>query len=198
MADSGAPASEWGRYLRRITSAPGWSVARLARESGIHRATIFEWIRGDGESVTIGSVRAVAAASGDDLQNALRAAANLAPATVPSGGQPDEADEETELIRSAPLGQDVKRRMLARLAELREQHRRQRLRILEWMVTQEVEFHRGCEHSCAPDRQPGPAAAEPPRAGVTRPGRMANVVAEARGFEPRMGVSPNRISSAAP
>ena len=88
MADSGAPASEWGRYLRRITSAPGWSVARLARESGIHRATIFEWIRGDGESVTIGSVRAVAAASGDDLQNALRAAANLAPATVPSGGQP--------------------------------------------------------------------------------------------------------------
>ena len=60
-----------------MTSRPGWSVARLARESGIHRATIFEWMKGSSDSVTIGSVRAIAAALDDDLENALRAGASL-------------------------------------------------------------------------------------------------------------------------
>lgn len=162
MADRGIPRSEWGRYLRRMTSALGWSVARLARESGIHRATIFDWIRGDGESVTISSVRAVADAFGDDLHNALRAAAGLAPSepdceavqdhetsgrqSEPPSRQPMSAglppDEEVELIQSAPVGDDIKGRMLERLEELRDQHRQQRKRILEWMVSQEVEFHR--------------------------------------------------------
>jgi AcrR family transcriptional regulator len=57
-----------------MTNRPGWSVARLARESGVHRATIFKWIGNKG-GVTMASVRAIATAVDDDPENALRAAA---------------------------------------------------------------------------------------------------------------------------
>lgn len=128
MAGS-AELTEWGRYLKRMTSRPGWSVARLARESGIHRATIFEWMKGDSDSVTIGSVRAIAAALDDDLENALRAVASL---VTPHGGR----DEEMELILAAPVSRAVQRRMIAQLLELREHDRRRRLQVIEWMVAQ--------------------------------------------------------------
>ena len=70
----------WADYLRRMTSRPGWSVARLARDSGIHRATIFKWIAGKG-GANVASVRAIADALGDDPANALRAAGNMEGAT---------------------------------------------------------------------------------------------------------------------
>src|SRR5690554_3702349 len=108
MDDGANGLSDWGRYLKRMTARPGWSVARLARESGIHRATIFDWIKGDGESVTIASVRAIAAALDDDLENALRAVASLVSA-------PEPRDEEMELILSAPVDQQTKKRMIAQL-----------------------------------------------------------------------------------
>jgi transcriptional regulator with XRE-family HTH domain len=130
MNDGSGGLSHWGAYLRRMTSRPGWSVARLARESGIHRATIFDWMRGSGESVTIASVRAVAEALGDDLENALRAVASLETSPAPW-------DEEMELIMSAPVGDDMKRRMITQLLELREQDRQQRLQVLRWMVAHE-------------------------------------------------------------
>ena len=130
MNDGSGELSHWGAYLRRMTSRPGWSVARLARESGIHRATIFDWIRGGGESVTIASVRAVAEALGDDLENALRAVASLEVGPVSQ-------DEEMDLIMSAPVGDDMKRRMITQLLELREQDRQQRLQVLRWMVSRE-------------------------------------------------------------
>jgi len=72
---TGAP-EDWASYLRRMTSRPGWSVARLARESGIHRGTIFDWMAGKG-GVTISSVRAIAEALDDDPANALLAAGNV-------------------------------------------------------------------------------------------------------------------------
>lgn len=71
--DSGA----WGRYLSELTSRPGWSVARLARESGIHRSTIFRWISGEVRNVSTNSVRLIAKASGDDEKAALRAASEV-------------------------------------------------------------------------------------------------------------------------
>lgn len=75
MSDGGNRES-WADYLRRMTDRPGWSVARLGRESGIHRATIFKWIAGKG-GANVTSVRAIAAALGDDPANALRAAGNM-------------------------------------------------------------------------------------------------------------------------
>lgn len=131
MDDGQGELSDWGAYLKRMTSRPGWSVARLARESGIHRATIFDWIRGTGESVTIASVRAVARALGDELENALRAVASLESSTDPH-------DEEMDLIMSAPVSDDLKKRMISQLLEMREQDRQQRLQVFRWMVRQDA------------------------------------------------------------
>lgn len=85
VADGGIRSGGWGRYLREIAKRPGWTVARIAREAGLNRTTVFDWIRdGDGRSVTVGSVLAVAAAAGDDPLVALSAAADLA-----DGGDPE-------------------------------------------------------------------------------------------------------------
>lgn len=75
MSD-GRQRESWAEYLRRMTERPGWSVARLARESGVHRATLFRWMSGKGGS-NVASVRAIAKALGDDPANALRAAGNI-------------------------------------------------------------------------------------------------------------------------
>lgn len=72
----GETRESWADYLRRMTDRPGWSVARLARESGIHRATIFKWMAGKG-GANVASVRSIAEALGDQPANALRAAGNM-------------------------------------------------------------------------------------------------------------------------
>lgn len=74
MSDGVDGKSSWSRYIDEATRRPGWNAAKLARESGIHRSTIFRWKGGDGRSVTVDSVRRIANALGDDLDEALRAA----------------------------------------------------------------------------------------------------------------------------
>lgn len=73
-ADGQRELGSWSRYLSELTSRPGWSVTRLAQESGLHRSTIYRWRGGDVRNVTIDSVKAVAHAVGDDETDALRAA----------------------------------------------------------------------------------------------------------------------------
>jgi transcriptional regulator with XRE-family HTH domain len=77
MGDALEPTTEWGRYLRRVTKRPGWNVAKLARQAGFARQTIFEWIRDGGESVTVASARRISDATGDDLDTVLLAAGNI-------------------------------------------------------------------------------------------------------------------------
>jgi len=77
MGDASLPSTEWGRYLRRMTSRPGWSVAELARRSEIARQTIFDYIRHGADSVSIGTVRRIAEALEDDFVTALLAAGNI-------------------------------------------------------------------------------------------------------------------------
>lgn len=74
MGDGQEARETWAEYLRRMTDRPGWSVARLARDSGIHRATIFKWMAGKG-GTTVASVQAIATALGDTDGAAMRAAA---------------------------------------------------------------------------------------------------------------------------
>jgi hypothetical protein len=113
------PREDWAGYLRRMTSQPGWSVARLARESNIHRGTIFKWISGKG-GVNVSSVTAIAEALGDDPANALRAAGR-----VDSG---EVVDEEIELVRSDPkLDPETKVRIVTLIIERREADRRSSL-----------------------------------------------------------------------
>jgi transcriptional regulator with XRE-family HTH domain len=127
MSDASAPHEDWPGYLRRMTKRPGWSVARLARDSKVHRATIFGWMKGDGGGVTVDSVRRVALALGDDPENALRAAGN-------NGAPPDEQDEEVALIMRAPVDDSLKQEMLRKLRERRERDRIVRLADLQDMI----------------------------------------------------------------
>jgi transcriptional regulator with XRE-family HTH domain len=127
MGDAEDGPDEWARYLRAICERPGWSVARLARETGVNRSTVFRWLSDGGESVTIRSIRSVAQAVGDDLEVALRAAADL-PAAEPT------VDEELELIRQARVPGARKVEMVRRLLERREREHRQRIEDLRWMI----------------------------------------------------------------
>lgn len=100
----------WGEYLKRMTSRPGWSVARLAREAGINRATAFKWISGR-TGVTVANVRLVAQALGDDPNNALRAAAG----SVVEDNQILATDEEIQLVNSDPRLSPVQRTRVLRM-----------------------------------------------------------------------------------
>lgn len=128
MGDASTPGEDWPGYLRRMTRRPGWSVARLARDSGIHRATIFGWIKGD-SGVTLDSVRRVADALGDSLDSALRAAGG-GMTTEPVDGD----SEEIDLIMRAPVGDEIKERMLVKLRERRERDRLQRIEDFQSMI----------------------------------------------------------------
>ena len=133
MGDGQSAAEDWPTYLKRMTSRPGWSVARLARESGVHRATIFGWIAGD-SGVMVANVIAVARALGDDPANALLAAGAAEPP------DPDE-DENVRLIMAAPVSEEVRQRMLtryrARLAEYRTVVAADLAEDLKWLAEQQ-------------------------------------------------------------
>lgn len=88
MGDANERHESWSDYLRRMTSRPGWSVARLARESGIHRGTIFKWIAGK-TGATVANVKSIAEALGDDPAKALSAAGNVGVATTDEPLDPD-------------------------------------------------------------------------------------------------------------
>jgi len=125
MSDASQPREDWAGYLRRMTDRPGWSVARLAREAGINRGTIFKWMKG-GAGVNVNSVRAIAKALDDNVENALRAAGD-------AEGQP-EKDEEVALIMRAPVDDELKQTMLGKLYERRERDRLERLADFQAMI----------------------------------------------------------------
>lgn len=89
-----APTTTWGGFLRTYTDRPGWSVARLARESSVGKSTIFRWIAGKG-GLTVASVRAIAAALGVDLRVAMLAAGDVL-------GLPDGDDPEVRHVMAHP------------------------------------------------------------------------------------------------
>lgn len=138
-----APASEWSRYLREATDREGWSVARLAREAEINRATIFRWMSGGGERVTIESVRRIADALGDDLDVVLRAAGGL-PEREDANGD-EEIDFEIRMIEQSSLpdpqkramvdfARQLQRRQQAERAQIRERQRAERRNSLQAMI----------------------------------------------------------------
>ncbi|MDR7278897.1 helix-turn-helix domain-containing protein [Catenuloplanes atrovinosus] len=130
MSDGADGKTSWAEYIRNATKRPGWSAARLAREAGVHRSTIFRWINGAGGSVAVDNVRRIAEALGDHPSVAIRAAGNM---LEPEG----ERDEELELILSAPVDDDMKRRMIQRLDEMRQRDRERRLDDLRYLLDQQ-------------------------------------------------------------
>lgn len=120
---SDAGRNTWATFLAQQTARPGWSVARLARESGIHRSTIFRWLKGDG-GITMQSIRAIASALGVDMQTALLAAGNSVTAPPPPDPREDPIiqailadprwteEQRTELVKAQieRMEQDLARR----------------------------------------------------------------------------------------
>lgn len=152
-----APTTPWGRYVKGLTDRPDWSVAKLARESGIDRGTIFRWIRGSNERVTVESVKTIAVAAGDDVDRALRAAAGL-----PVDDELDEAkdliDEEIAYILASDLPEGQKQAMIkfARKIQDRQRAEREALRqrqVGEWrsQIRDVIDIAR---HGTDPDPQP--------------------------------------------
>lgn len=121
-SDGGA-ANEWARYLREITSRPGWSVARLARDSGVHRSTIFRWLDGtDIKTVTVRSVRLIAEAAEDDIDRALRAAGSV----LQHDDETNDLDLEVEMIQNSDLLEDIKDAMIREAYRLRDRQAAER------------------------------------------------------------------------
>lgn len=115
----GAP-DDWSRYLRQVTSRPGWSVARLAREAGLNRSTIFEWIREGGDKLTMASVHAVARALGDTTGETLRAAGGML-----ESGEPEDPAIAEILVSGLPP--DIQERLIQTVLNEREADERRRL-----------------------------------------------------------------------
>lgn len=101
-------------------------MARLAREAGLHRATIFGWLKDGSSSVTIASVHAIADALGDNRANALAAAGNV-------------RDEEMEIILGMPWSDARKARQVERLHKLREEEKARRIADLAFMAEDDEE-----------------------------------------------------------
>lgn len=110
----------WAKYVRQVSKRPGWSVARLSRETRFSKSTFFDWMSPDSrKAVTIPYIVAVAKAVGDDPVNAFKAAAGL------TTDEPQ--DEEISMVLSAEIPDKAKDEIIAGILEQREIDRRRRL-----------------------------------------------------------------------
>lgn len=119
-ADADTP---WARFLRSTVDRPGWTVARLSRETAgsdgkprVSKATIFRMLNGSTKKISTSSVRILAEAAGVEIDTALRAASSQlvrddeAPEDWPYGLDPK--DPIVQAILSGPFDDDMQDRML--------------------------------------------------------------------------------------
>lgn len=111
-----------------MTRRPDWSVARLAREAGIAKSTIFLWMKQGAGNITIEGVFRVADALGADRAEALRAAANI-PAL--------DRDEAVERILASDRSDAEKQQMIERVMRRREEDMRRQMEDLEYLLGSE-------------------------------------------------------------
>jgi transposase-like protein len=127
---NGGQVDDWGRYLREMTSRPGWNVARLARDSGINRSTIHEWMRWGGKSLTVASVLAVAKGLDVDPEEALLAAGNV---LYRAGHVPADEPEIAEILVSG-LPEDVQQALIEAVIDERKRDQQNRLTNVRRMI----------------------------------------------------------------
>jgi transcriptional regulator with XRE-family HTH domain len=111
----------WTEFLESLIARPSWNVKRLADASGIHRGTIYRWLRGDIKNVTVESVRMIAKGGEASLAAALHAA--RAHTMTEPVDIADEDDFEMRAVRESNLSDEAKRDLLAHLARRRAQLR---------------------------------------------------------------------------
>lgn len=117
----------WANYVDGLRNRPGWSVARLSRETGLSTSTLWDYIGNKtGKAVTIPTVMAIAEAAGDDPIVAFRAAAGLA------GESPE--DIEISVVLGSDLDTDAKQELISDIVRRRERDRQARMEdTVEWI-----------------------------------------------------------------
>lgn len=110
MGDSKHPGGTWGAYVEALSRRHGWNTTRLAKESGIARATLYKWRSGNG-GVTVDSVLRLTKAVGDEPEAALRAA---------GGRLVNESDDpQLAAIYAADISDDEKQELVEYVLEER-------------------------------------------------------------------------------
>jgi transcriptional regulator with XRE-family HTH domain len=69
--------NDWARFIDELANRPGWTQARLATATGVHRNTLRRYVRGTSTNVTQEIVEAIAKGGGVDPRLALAAATGL-------------------------------------------------------------------------------------------------------------------------
>jgi transcriptional regulator with XRE-family HTH domain len=124
----------WGEYVLKVREATGLVRQEFARRIGVNPATVWRWETKGQRPESVEAPQAMAQVFALDLDEVL-AAAGMRPDVEPS--EPThERDEEVELIRSAPVSERMKKRMLARLEELREQDKQRRMNDIGFILDQ--------------------------------------------------------------
>jgi hypothetical protein len=121
------PAETWGKYIKRLSDRPGWSVVRIARGAGMNPATLFEYIRlDDGRGVKASTIAKVARGAEDDPVNAFRAAAGLT--------SEDPEDEEIAMVLTSTLDDDGKSEIIEDILRRRDRDRQHRMQDTVQMI----------------------------------------------------------------
>jgi transcriptional regulator with XRE-family HTH domain len=129
------PASRgaWATFSKSAREGAGLSQSELARRLQIDRSTLHRWETAKARPENADMVQSFARETGVELDEAL-AAAGLRPGVPPPAEPTRERDEEIDLIMSAPVDDATRRRMLERLAYLRERDRKQRLEDIRFLL----------------------------------------------------------------
>lgn len=116
----------WTDFLEALTKRPGWTVTRLAKESGVDRSHIYRMMRGETKTVTVETVRMIANGGQVGLAAALHAARThtLQPSAPSATPQPDDAsDPEIRTIMDSGLDDGKKRDLVAHVRRRQQQLR---------------------------------------------------------------------------
>lgn len=124
----------WAAYVTAVRQATGLGDTEMGRILDVNPATVWRWRTGKQrrpESAEI--VQRFAERFGLDLDEAL-AAAGMRPGVEPPAEPTREVDEEVELIMRSRVSPEMKKIMLARLEQLREQDKQRRMETLSWLL----------------------------------------------------------------
>jgi hypothetical protein len=132
MANREAPAqpdaaqiSPWAAYLVEVVNRPGWNPTRLSRESGIHRGTIYKWMKGELKGTSTDSVTKIGIAADGRPDLAMQAAAGLL------GADDDPDAEAIALIQAAQIPESLKKELITELRSESRQDAARRRRSVE-------------------------------------------------------------------
>lgn len=129
----------WATYVKEARASArdgrGMSQSELARRVGVDRVTVWRWESGVQRPEQSAIVQLVATALDLDLDEAL-AAAGMRPGVEAPATPTREPDEEVDLILTSKVSEAMKKRILDRLYDRREEDRQRRMEELRFILDQ--------------------------------------------------------------